>query len=302
MSISSSNTRVILFGENQDNMNVFITIKKLGSSYLFGEVLSEYIPNSICIDDKEIKNKIKDIKNSNIFLIKKPIGTSYNPNHIYELRKNNNKIIYFIVDAYSVMKNEFLYLLKNYSNLYDLVLANNMNIIKDIKNIANNTNILLHPYDPRILKNNSRHFNICYFGIMRKDKILFDNNVSWVDCTVKNKTKMYKLLSNFSCHYSVRGENWTEYIYGVNTKLSCAAASNSNIICSRDKSFTEILPKYDYYIDNIEPTTIINMMQKCKRDFGSASWNKNLNRLEPIKKKTHPKKIANDLSKLVPLS
>ena len=97
----------------------------------------------------------------------------------------------------------------------------------------------------------------------------------------------------------MRGKKFPEFTYGVNTKLSSAAASNANIICSRDKCFEELLPEYDYYIDDVNNDSINEMYNRCEREFGTKNWIKNLQLLEKVKKETAPDIIGNKLNELI---
>ena len=87
--------------------NVFLTVPKLGSSYLMGEILSKY-SEGICISYNNL-DVIKNLSNKNIILVKKHIGSNtYSPELIEHLRKRNNKIIYIVIDGFSVCGNQFI--------------------------------------------------------------------------------------------------------------------------------------------------------------------------------------------------
>jgi len=275
--------------------NVFLTVPKLGSSYLMGEILSKY-SEGICISYNNL-DVIKNLSNKNIILVKKHIGSNtYSPELIEHLRKRNNKIIYIVIDGFSVCGNQFIKKLNKYKSLYDLVLFNTKSSLKKFDSIVN-ANILRHIWDPNLKYNTSNSFNLCYFGLLRNDKIFLDNNINikTINCAKKDKESFYRELLNYNCHYSVRGEDWSEYKYGVNTKLSSAAATNSNIVCSKDNAFIELLPQYDYYVDNNRVETIIDMINRCKREFGSKKWDDNLLKLKKIKEETDPRVIGKQL-------
>lgn len=275
--------------------NIFLTVPGLGSSYLMGEILSKY-SDGTCIPYNDF-NTIKNLKSKNIILVKKYIGSNiYSPELIEYLRKRNNKIIYIVIDGFSVNVSEFTKKIKLYSTLYDLVLFNTEFSLKQFNNIVN-SNILRHLWDPNLKYNTCNNFNLCYFGSLRNDKIFLHNNINIkeIDCSKKDKKAFYRELLNYNCHYSVRGEDWSEYKYGVNTKLSSAAATNSNIVCSKDNAFIELLPQYDYYVDNNKVETIIDMINRCETEFGSKKWNDNLLKLKKIKEETDPRVIGKQL-------
>lgn len=275
--------------------NIFLTVPGLGSSYLMGEILSQY-SDGICIPYNDFKT-IREIKNKNIILVKKYIGSNIYPPELFDyLRKKNNKIIYIVVDGFSVNTNDFTKKIKQYKSLYDLVLFNTESSLKQFSNVVN-TGILRHIWDPNLKPNIKNEFSLCYFGSLRDDKIFLDNNIDikTIDCSSNNKDGFYTELLKHNCHYSVRGNDWSEYKYGVNTKLSSAAATNSNIICSTDYAFREILPQYDYYIKDNRVDTILDMLNRCKSEFGSKNWYNNLSKLEKIKKMTDPVVIGQQL-------
>lgn len=275
--------------------NIFLTVPGLGSSYLMGEILSKY-SDGTCIPYNDF-NTIKNLKSKNIILVKKYIGSNiYSPELIEYLRKRNNKIIFIVIDGFSVNVSEFTKKIKLYSTLYDLVLFNTEYSLKQFNNIVN-SNILRHIWDPNLKYNTCNNFNLCYFGSLRNDKIFLHNNINIkeIDCSKKDKKAFYRELLNYNCHYSVRGEDWSEYKYGVNTKLSSAAATNSNIVCSKDNAFIELLPQYDYYVDNNKVETIIDMINRCETEFGSKKWNDNLLKLKKIKEETDPRVIGKQL-------
>jgi hypothetical protein len=275
--------------------NIFLTVPGLGSSYLMGEILSKY-SDGTCIPYNDF-NTIKNLKSKNIILVKKYIGSNiYSPELIEYLRKRNNKIIFIVIDGFSVNVSEFTKKIKLYSTLYDLVLFNTEFSLKQFNNIVN-SNILRHLWDPNLKYNTCNNFNLCYFGSLRNDKIFLHNNINIkeIDCSKKDKKAFYRELLNYNCHYSVRGEDWSEYKYGVNTKLSSAAATNSNIVCSKDNAFIELLPQYDYYVDNNKVETIIDMINRCETEFGSKKWNDNLLKLKKIKEETDPRVIGKQL-------
>ena len=298
-------------------INNFLITPGLGSSYLMGVMLSKYA-NGTCYS-KGAFDKLAKIKNSNIILVKKFIrdpgqGDGYDPNIIQTLKKNNNKIIYIVIDGFACEQSRkdtiFIDSIKKYKDLYDLILWPNKFTCEKYSHLGV-SDTLYHLYDDKIKPNVAKEFNITYFGILRKDKVLFNEKVKQklnvIDCCgdpAKQKIKpgcssLTEELIKYSCHYSVRGKKFPEFTYGVNTKLSSAAASNANIICSRDKCFEELLPEYDYYIDDVNNDSINEMYNRCEREFGTKNWEKNLQLLEKVRKETAPKFIGNKLNELI---
>lgn len=273
--------------------NIFLVNPKLGSSYLMGTVLSKY-SNGECISIKNT-DTIKQLKNKNIILIKNPIGSIiYDPNLILFLKKNNNKIIYLVVDSFSVKQINFCNLLRQYSSLYDLVLFCSNHAKNQFTNLVN-TGVLFHIWDPAFNYNkNSKSFNICYLGLDRADKI-FSLNQFPVDHVPASRPGLYRDSIKYNCHFSIRLPGSSEFLYGVNTKLSTAAATNSNIICSQDKSFVELMPEYDYYVEDVTVEAVLEMIARCKTEFGTKKWFNNLEKLAHIREITAPGIIGKQL-------
>jgi len=98
--------------------------------------------------------------------------------------------------------------------------------------------------------NRAKNFNLVYVGDLENIDEMYIKNIKelthlpWMS---KQKISFKKIL-NYNCHFSVREENTNEFKYKPNTKLSCASATDSNIILSRDSSFIELLDEaYPYY-------------------------------------------------------
>jgi hypothetical protein len=262
-----------------------------------GKVLSKFC-DGVYIDSAD-RNRIRTISNNHIILVKASIGRYYDPNFINELKKRNNKIIYIVLDELSAWYDSFVRGIKLYHELYDLVLFPSKlthNMFKD--NV--NSDVLYHMWDPKLKYNTSNNFNICYFGDIRPTKTIMVSGVDHVDCTgVPGRSSFYEDLLKYSCHYSVRDSKWLEFKYGVNTKLATAAGTRSNIICSKDTSFIELLDDYDYYVDSIDD--VGEIIARAKKEFGSKKWDNNLKKMEKIRRLTSPENVSSHLKKLVSL-
>ena len=279
----------------------FIVREGVGSHYLMGHVLSKYC-GGISVD--LVKGDLESIYNSNIVLIKNCIGDIYNDLYIDKLRKRGNKIIYYVGDQLSTKKDEFLILLHHYSELYDLVLWPSKQVMAQMSNITNN-DYLYHIWDPKIIPNDGKEFSICYCGTLRDSKAklctglniieIYSNKiVESLGYKYRKAALDYSELSKHSMHYSYRKKESPEYWFGTNTKLSTAAASNANILLSKDVAFLEILPEYDYYCEEFED--VIGVISKAKDDFNTKKWYDNLDKLTYIKELTSCEKISKELT------
>lgn len=275
-----------------------LIIPQLGSNYLMGTLLSKYC-SGICVDSGNVQY-IRKIKNSHVVLLKRSIGGYYDPNLIEHLRKQNNTITYIVVDGFSVNPDKFKADFRAHSSLYDLVMfpseyTNNM--FKDMVN----SDILYHIWDPKLKPNTSKKFGVCYFGLSRSNKVHMVDGVDHISSSDgPGRKSYYERLSNYTCHYAVRGSEYSEFKRGTNTKLSVAAACGSNIICSRDYSFMDLIEDYDYYVDGVDE--ISEMLNRAKAEYGTKKWRGNLVKLEAVKAATSPaaigERLKNHLQKL----
>lgn len=284
---------------------IYIIVRNgIGSHYLMGSVLAKYY-EGITIDLE--RDSIDQITNSYIILIKNYIGELYKFESIIQLRQRGNKIIYYVGDMLSTQKDNLLNFLDRYHELYDLVLWPSKSVASQMSSKLNN-DFLYHIWDPKIKKSLSQFFSICYCGTVRDSKAFLCPGLNIVDVYgreyVESLGKYYRKaeldyneLSRHNMHYSFRHQNQTEYWFGTNTKLSTAAASNANIVLSRDIVFQELLPEYDYYCDDYDH--IETVIEKARIDFGTKKWSKNLQKLSNAKQLTSCESIARRLGKLI---
>ena len=248
-----------------------------------------------------IWREIEQIKNSYIVLIKHFITTTgkirFDPKVIRELKRNNNKIIYIVVDA--IAKNEKLFRqeINKYANLYDLVLFGS-NYQRDVFKDIVPSKVLYHLWDELLQPNKSKDFNMCYIGstLPWKNYMLKCLDIDIMEVTKHGEMK-YEKIRDYNCHYSVREKNNQSWKYGVTSKIATAAATHSNILCSKDRCFIEVLPEYDYYISKIEE--IPDMMEKMKKEFNTPPWYKNIERIKQLKERLSPTTIGKDFKNFI---
>ena len=270
-----------------------------GSSYLMGNILSKYC-NGRCVNGTD-RESISQIKNSYVILIKKfigfPDGRSNKPSMIEAIKKNNNKIVYIVNDSLSVYADQFKVSVKKYKHLYDLVLFPSKYAC-EVFSERINSDVIYHLWDPQLKPNTATKFSPCYFGIRRKDKVTMIDGISHINCAGRpGQAKFYTDLLNYNCHYSVRKKGHTSYDYGVNTKLCTAAATNSNIICSKDNAFIDLLPDYNYYVNTVEEA--LEMLLRVNREYESKKWFDNLSKLQRVKDITSPHNVGRQLLHLL---
>jgi len=282
----------------------FIVREGVGSHYLMGKVLSRYC-GGLTIDLE--KDSFESIYNSNIVLIKNCIGEVFNDICISQLRNRGNKIIYYVGDMLSTQQDEFLKLVDHYAELYDLVLWPSKAVMSQMSNKTNN-DYLYHIWDPKIIPNDGKEFSICYCGTLRDSKAELCPGLNVIDIYSNKiieslgkyfrKAEMnYLELTKHSMHYSYRNKESSEYWFGTNTKLSTAAASNANIIMSRDVAFLELLPDYGYYCNNFED--VLGVIAKAKDDFNTKNWYDNLEKMSYVKEVTSCDRISKRFMQLI---
>jgi hypothetical protein len=227
-------------------MITFIKSNKHGSGIELGDNISYTINTkyeSRSIHKKYLIENINDIKN-NIIVFIKYIDYSL----VEQLKNQNNKIYFFIVDDYPSVNNA--------SSLDGIIYSNNQQRL-DFNQFftTQNNHIYYHHYSPFYNNILSKNKNIGYFvapeNISNKLK-----NINIVEIhTNFNEYKNY--ISEYFFHIEYRDKNCKHFLYKPCTKLSTSSFAESVFICSKDKSYIELLPNdYPFFLtedmDNID--------------------------------------------------
>ncbi len=187
----------------------------------------------------------------------------------------------------------------NESDLYliadGVIFANSFqqNHFKD--GVGNKSIVIPHCYDSRlnhetIVKNN--YFSVDYLGSHYPNPYLHELKPHWLSIDFSGHTNsVYEVAKKSNCHFSHRMSNTVEFFFKPCTKLAMAAATNSCIIASRDKSNIEILPEYTLYVSD-DPEDIAAKYDIACSAFKTPKWHSLVDELKAAKEKTDVKNVV----------
>ena len=279
-------------------------------------------------DESEVINELSDIKNSIVFCI-----WSYNSTYINKLKENNNILILDMIDGFMYDDK-----IMDHLDLFDAIIVNNKSMRNFILDSLDNPPPIYpiyHFWDPRldgIPSYEHDELKLGYFGgvssiekNLEKAKYLFQSHKIEVidsECGIRmtdlinadyegalfySKNHLIRNTENikpeyftlFNCHLSIRDHSTQEYKYKTNAKISTAAVLGHNIICSRDRTNTELLPAdYPYFVDSAELVYIENAIKKAKDTFDTDTWYYGLECMRRLKERTSPARIISDYEML----
>lgn len=235
---------------------------------------------------------INNIFNSYIICVKD--NNNLNLDKLKLMKKNNNKIIFDVLDYYDELTSNIPNIITNkFINYIDIFIVNNNFMKVEFKKYNKKVYVIPHHYDYRL--------NNKVLQKLNKLKFIFNGYVGDKNknCLYINELKeKYNLLicdefnyfcnnflaSNY-CFISIREEDSWEYNNRPVMKLAHAAC-DSNIIITNDMSVRDLLdPSYPYLLKNHEYETVLEMMEYVKKTFETDIWYKGLEIMKDLKKK-----------------
>jgi len=154
------------------------------------------------------------------------------------------------------------------------------------------TKVIYHHWDPRFKYKKNKKYFLNYFGVAPKINALFFNKAK-IPIFLEFKDSL-KFGPETAFHYSFRSKGSFEFKTKPTTKISIAAVCGSNIICSKDPSFLELLPKnYPFYCENNYKDLKLKI-DYAKNDKNKEKWKKGLKMMEIVKEKTDIKNTIYD--------
>jgi hypothetical protein len=273
--------------------------------------------NTININIRNI-SKLNSIRNSIVFIIKQLKSFDL----LERLYINKNIIIYDLIDN-GIKDNQQLkqYYPKVFRNINNLkyihyILTVNRTLIKYIskkiikpllkkqtffkKKQLSNIICIYHHWDPNIINTDttSDKLNICYIG-QCKDNTNCLHVKSINNINILGARPIKTDYNNYNCHFNIRNPILTNFNFKSNIKLSTAAAMNSNIITTRDKSITELLnPKYPYFTTH-NINDIRNTIKYVEYTYCTDIWFKALEDMQKVKERTSIEVIIKDYKNLI---
>lgn len=253
---------------------------------------------------KEAAEELVRIKDSIVIFVKKIIQED---NYfIVTLKKNKNILIWDIIDlivqqCQPVSAQCFLDKQRKNFSVFDGAIFPNDKCRRDWRGYFKKsciTQVLFHHWDPRLKPNHAKKFSLAYVGGPENLNQKYLKNIPGL-CLISWNTALFseqllKKILNYNCHFAIRKEGTDGFNYKSNVKLSCAAATNSNIILSRDHSFIELLDSSYPYYTNSCLKNVKNTVKFVQETYGSKIWHYALNMIDEVRNRTSIKRISKD--------
>lgn len=278
--------------------NIFFYVHKgnvkNNSIYLRGNVIYDEIkksyPNCYLFDG----TNINQIKNSIIVIIKYCWKRSLDI-----FKKNNNIIVYDIIDAFMHYRHEKMksYNISNIINHADIIIYHNYELKKMIqkyfKNKKDNMFFQIHHQWDNRIKNNlnkdTSKCNICYLGDYSFRGKKYEHTTidlsKFKDIDIIGSIPSKIEDNNYNVHVNLRKERIS--IVKPGTKISTASALNCNIITINEPSALELLgPDYPYLVSSLDENEIKKTIRYVKKTFKTDIWYKALETMKKVKKET----------------
>lgn len=246
--------------------------------------------------------RIGEINNSYVLCVKDNNGL--NLEKLKLMKKNNNKIIFDVLDYYDSNTFGTPDIVKNGFNQYiDIFVVNNEFMKNEYQKFNKPIYVIPHHYDIRLNDKPMKKLD----GL----KFIFNGYVGYTNqnCLyIKELQKKYGLLvcdefnkfcnqflaSNY-CFISIRKEGIWEYNNRPCMKLAHAAACDSNIIITNDMSVRDLLdPSYPYLLKDSNYDTVLEMMEYVKKTFKTDIWYKGLEIMKKLKHKLKIEQVVDD--------
>lgn len=259
---------------------------------------SKNIPNIEC---QAISN-ISNISDSFVVCIKN--NNELDINKLQILKKNNNKIIFDVLDYYDANTHDTPDIVKNEFNEYIDIFVVNSEYMKQVFEKYNKpVYVIPHHYDIRLNnleleKNDQLKFIFNgYRGAINKNCLYLEElkqKYNLIENEFFNDFLKKYLQSNY-CFVSIREEGTWEFNNRPCMKLAHAAACDSNIIITNDMSVRDILdPSYPYLLKDSKYETVIEMMEYVKKTFNTDVWFQGLKIMKKLKDKLKIEQVIDD--------
>ena len=240
----------------------------------------------------QLTTDYKNIKNANFLFVKDNFNLSLEI--LKHIKSNQNIIIFDILDYYDSKINNIPDLYENHFIEYiDILIVNNSFMRKKYYKLNMPIYIVPHHYDIRLIeqqkppKNNELIF--IYNGELGKtnQNCLYINELK-KEYNIVYSTNFNEYISKYNkrnyCFLSIRKENTYEFNYRPLMKLAHAAATDSNIIITKDKSVIDFIdPNYPYLLNDSTYESVIKMINYVKSTYNKEIWKTGLKIMEELK-------------------
>lgn len=280
--------------------------KNYGSAIMRGYQMSrqlqkEGIHTSVIDLSYDYRSAVK-IRDSIVIFVKNAIRK--NRILVAALKENKNILIWDIIDCiveqYDSVQ-DFLDEEGEILIIFDGVIFANCKSRRDWQQYFKNScisEVIYHHWDPRLKPNCAKEFSLAYVGGPENLNEEYLKNIPELGLLpwsgVIGEGQLFEKILNYNCHFSIREKGSDDFNYKPNAKLSCAAATNSNIILSRDPSFTELLDSLYPYYTNSDLESVKKILKLAQETYGTKIWHNALDMMDEVRKQTSLERICKD--------
>ena len=273
----------------------FLTSSLNGSSVMRGEQMSAMMMHvgykSECI--KLDGENHKSIKGAICVVVK-----SCEPAILDDLRKQDNDIIYDVVDKFSRKEAPHETMGVAFA---DGIIATHKQVVDYFSPLFGNAKVAVipHAYDPRFEIRTAENgfdafpqrFRLGYLGQS------FNHHFKEIAdvLPVYDPKTGFEYGGMFTCHYSVRDINTIDALFKPATKASTAAACGANIITTRDPAVVDLIGEdYPFYVDEFTHKEVADTIKRAYKNFDKEMWFDGLDIMAALKRRTSIDRVAED--------
>lgn len=243
-------------------MILLVKATKHGSAVELGDNLARHIniraPAKSIFTHELLRDLYKadspPIRNCHVIFIK---HMNLDADVLKKIQNNNNKVSYVIVDEYPI---------KNVDFAFDCLIFSNKQQQLDFSRYFNFKKyyVYYHHYSPSYDALLQKTKNIGYF--VSPENVSRSLKLPQIDIhTDFHEYKKY--MSEYKFHIEYREDQSRHFLYKPCAKLSTAAFSESVFVCSKDCSYSELLPKdYPYFLTSIDSNLAADIIRSYNSD------------------------------------
>lgn len=162
--------------------------------------------------------------------------------------------------------------------------------------------VIYHHWDPRCRSHQAKAFSLVYLGDTTPENLCQEHVENLRELVIEpvklardvKEKNLFERMMAYSCHFSVRKEEFESFIYKPAPKLALASAMGANIILSRDYSNTEILDsRYPFYT-SAEMNDVLRVVDLARESYGGRTWNEALGMMRDVRERTSLRSVARE--------
>lgn len=185
--------------------------------------------------------------------------------------------------------------------LFDALIFKNGRQLTDFGRPGRPDRVIYHQWDPRYSPNQAPRDRMVlgYLGSVRSlpSGWRLPEEAEFVEFEDSEPERVFRGAPRFNAHLAVR-QPGRELLYKPNCKVSTAAACEAVLITTRDVTTVELLGEdYPFYCD-LDPESVRAAIERARSSFGSAEWEKALERLRAVRERTRFDRILDEYEDL----